>query len=100
MKGHWGSKKKKKPEDLHRHFVMRCIQRIGVVINDTELKRRLQANELSPTWRESNTRMHFMVPKDLLPKDFGREIEVVYDSSKHEFVTILFKDGKEFEEFF
>lgn len=99
MKGRWTSKKKKKPEDLHRHFVMRCIQRIGSVIDDAELKRRLKENKLSPAWRESNTKMHFTVPKDLLPKDFGREIEVVYDSSKHEFVTVLFKDGKDYEEF-
>ena len=78
---------------------MRCIQRIGAVIDDAELKRRLKENKLPHAWRESNTKMHFTVPKDLLPKDFGREIEVVYDSSKHEFVTVLFKDGKDYEEF-
>ena len=59
----------------------------------------MKENKLSHAWRESNTKTHFSVPKDLLPKDFVREIEVVYDSSKHEFVTVLFKDGKEYEEF-
>ena len=99
MKGRWFSKKKKQPEDLRKHFQMRCIQRIGAVINDEELKRRMRANLLSHAWRESNTKMHFTVPMDMLPKGFEREIEAVYDSSKHEFVTILFKDGKEYEEF-
>ena len=92
MKGRRVSKKKKQPEDLRRHFQMRCIQRIGAIINDEELKRRMRANLLSHAWRESNIKMHFTVPMD-------REIEAVYDSSKHEFVTILFKDGKEYEEF-
>lgn len=91
-------RKKKKPSDLHRHFVTRCIQRIGAVIDSDELKRLMNNNVLPVSWRESNTKMHFSVPKNLLPAGFKRDIEAVYDSNKHEFVTVLFKDGKEFED--
>ena len=98
MSWHWRPKKKKKAGNLKRHFKMRCIQRIGAPLDEEELKRRMRANMLSWLWRESNTKTHFSVPRDMLPKGFNREIEVVYDSDRHEFVTILFKDGIEFKE--
>lgn len=92
-------KRRKKPEDLKRHFSMRCIQRIGIGLDSEELKRRMKANLLVLSWRESNTKVHYIVPSNMLPAGFKREVEAVYDSSKHEFVTVLFKDGKEYEEF-
>ena len=83
---------------MKRHFAMRCIQRIGFPIDEVELKARLVANELTRTWRESNIKTHFLVPKDMLPNGFPMEIEAVYDSKRHEFVTVLFRGEKESED--
>lgn len=91
-------KRKKTPDDLKRHFSVRCIQRVGFPIDEEELKRRMVRHALSFLWKESNTKSHFLVPKDMLPVSCMREIEAVYDSKLHEFVTVLFRDGIEFAE--
>ena len=87
-------KKQKKARDLKRHFAMRCIQRVGFPIDEVELKKRLVANELTRTWRKSNIKTHFLVPKDMLPVGVPTEIEAVYDSKRHEFVTVLFSNAR------
>ena len=87
-------RKQKKARDLKRHFAMRCIQRVGFPIDEVALKKRLVANALTLTRRESNVKTHFLVPKDMLPNGFPREIEAVYDSKRHEFVTVLFGNAR------
>lgn len=90
-------KKRKTARDLKRHFSMRCIQRVGFPIDECELKKRMVANALLFTGRESNVKTHFLVPKDMLPVGFSREVEAVYDSKRHEFVTVLFRMQSESE---
>lgn len=86
-------KKRKRGADIVHHFNLRCLERIGVVLSQEELKRRLGKHQLELVRKESNTRTHFLVPKDLLPEGHSREMVAVYDKSRHYFVTVLFNDG-------
>ena len=86
--------KAKTSKDIVHHFKTRCFQRLGIFINEEDLKRRMVKNELPVLWSESNSKTHFQVPTDMLPKGFNREIVAVYDKTRHEFVTVLFKDGR------
>lgn len=84
------TKKKKKSADVMRHFNRRCMERIGMLLSQKELKNRMLKHELSVVMRESNERTHFLVPQDLLPKWHTREMVAVYDKKRHCFVTVLF----------
>lgn len=64
-----------------------------MVLSQDELKKRMGSHRLSVVRRESNTRTHFLVPKDMLPSGHSREMVAVYDKSRHYFVTVLFNDG-------
>ena len=86
------SRKKKKPFQVKRHFVTRCIERIGFPIDYDALKHEMDKGALTLSWKQSNTRTHWDVPTWLLPKGFGRKIVAVYDRTRHEFVTVLYKN--------
>ena len=88
--------KKKKCSDLQRHFHLRCMERLGIIIHVDELKKRLQEHELKFIRRESNAKTHWLVPKDMLPRGFTRRVIAVYDSIRHQFVTVLYYHGKIF----
>ena len=85
--------RKKRRSDLQRHFHLRCMERIGIILHPDELKNRMQNRELEYVRKESNTKTHWLVPKDMLPKDYKRRIVAVYDSVRHQFVTVLFDDN-------
>ena len=94
MRGHTKHKKAKTSKDIVHHFKIRCFQRLGIFIDEGQLKQRMLKHELPVLWSESNSKTHFQVPKDMLPEGFNREIVAVYDKTRHEFVTVLFKDGR------
>jgi len=85
--------RKKKSADLQRHFNMRCMERLGIVLHSDELKKKMQSGELEFVRRQSNTKSHFLIPKDMLPRDFTRRVVAVYDSVRHQFVTVLYDDN-------
>ena len=84
------SRKKKKPFHVKKHFTRRCLERIGFPIDADKLKELRASNSLQFVYRQSNTRTHWLVPMSLLPKGFERELVAVYDSVRHEFVTVLY----------
>ena len=86
------TKKKKKSADVIRHFNRRCMERIGMLLSQKELKNRMLKHELSVVMRESNERTHFLVPKDMLPNWHKNEMVAVYDKRRHDFVTVLYKN--------
>ena len=86
-------KKRKKGADLIHHFNFRCMERIGIILSQEDLKRRMNNHTLECIRKDSNTRTLFLVPKDMLPKGHTREMAVVYDRVRHNFVTVLFNDG-------
>ena len=91
-------KRKKTSADVVNHFNLRCMERIGMVLSQSELKNRMLEHKLTVVRRESNARTHFLVPKDMLPVWHKREMVAVYDKNRHNFVTVLFKNGGEFFE--
>lgn len=86
-------KRKKKGADLVHHFNRRCMQRIGVVLPQDELKRRMNKNQLTAVRKMSNTRTLFLIPRDMLPPWHRREMLAVYDKERHSFVTVVFRAG-------
>ncbi len=94
MHHHSKPKKAKTAEDVVHHFKMRCFQRLGIFIDIETLKSRMLKHDLPVVWSESNSKTHFQIPADMLPKGFNREVVAVYDKARHEFVTVLFKDGR------
>ena len=91
-------KKKKTKDDIARHFRVRCMERLGAFLSSDELRRRMIERQLKVVCKESSTRTHFLVPKEMLPETCTREIVAVYDKKRHDFVTVLFNDGGIFNE--
>lgn len=85
--------KKKTRADLQLHFHLRCMERLGIIVHADELKKRMQTGNLKFVRKESNTKSHFLIPKDMLPRDFTRRVVAVYDSVRHQFVTVLYDDN-------
>lgn len=80
-------KKAKKRGDVVAHFQRRCMERLGYVIPQDELKADMEAHRLRVHSKQSNTKTHFLYTT----KD-GREVVVVYDKMRHAFVTVLFPE--------
>ena len=89
--------KKKDPktrEIVISHFQKRCIQRLGVILKQRDLKLAMNNPELMvPILRQSNTKTHFKISSTFL-KTLGIDIEnseivLVYDKARHNFVTVL-----------
>jgi hypothetical protein len=91
-------KRKKTGADVINHFNLRCMERIGMVLSQDELKHRMLSHRLRSLGRESNARTHFLVPNDMLPFWHKEEMVAVYDKKRHNFVTVLFNNGGEFFE--
>ena len=96
-------KQKKSSEDIVAHFQRRCMERLGFVIRQRDLKDailNLSSGLVVPVWKQSNSKMHFKLSDAFLVKYGyckGSEIDVVavYDNLRHNFVTVLLytKDG-------
>ena len=87
--------KKKKPYNVKMHFSKRCIERIGFPIDSNRLKSLLVENKLQNVMRESNNKTHWLVPKELLPVEWDKEMVAVYDKVRHEFVTVIFRNPED-----
>lgn len=82
-------KKAKTSEDLVKHFQKRCIERIGIILNQRKLKDLMINHKMRCIDKLSNTRTMFHLKKedwnssDMLQKD----VVVIYDKPRHSFVT-------------
>ena len=86
----------KSHDDIVAHFQKRCLERIGIVLNQRELKQLAAENKLECIRKQSNSKTHFRLRKEqyngkqLLQFD----VELVYDKLRGAFVTV-WKYGSE-----
>lgn len=78
-------KKRNKSKNIKKHFVIRCLERLGVVLNSSDIVRKIQNHELEFISKTSNSRTIF---KYISPID-KKEYRVVYDKNRHDVVTIF-----------
>ena len=75
-------RRKTKKEAQKIHFIQRCAQRIGVLLDDKEIVRKIQNNELDFIRRDSHRvtiwRLNFM----------EKNYKVVYDKLRKQIITI------------
>lgn len=84
-----GKPKKKTPEDLVKHFQMRCQERLGFILTQKYLKEELRAGRLILEENVSRTRKVYR-----LPRKYDSDYLVVYDKPRHTFVTVYRKEEK------
>lgn len=82
-------KKAKTHEDIVAHFQKRCLERLGIVLNQRVLKEMLAAKKLVFLQKQSNTKTHFRVRRELYAgkQMLQFDVVVVYDKLRHAFVT-------------
>ena len=78
-----------KRKTVDRHFMIRCIQRLGYVPSTKSLIKQIQNNKLEFYYRESNRLSHWKW------KDPIKNIDciLVYDKERKQLVTILFENS-------
>lgn len=76
-----GSKKK----SVKKHFFKRSLERVGVLLDEQELVRKIQNAELEFVERQSNRRTVFRTEYN------GKKYRIVYDKLRKQIITILFE---------
>ena len=76
-----GSKKK----NAKKHFQKRSLERVGVLLNEKELVRKIQNHELEFVERQSNRKTVFRL------KYLDKTYRIVYDKQRKQIITILFE---------
>lgn len=79
-----GSKKK----NVKKHFQKRSLERVGVLLNEKELVRKIQNHELEFVERQSNRKTVFRL------KYLDKTYRIVYDKLRKQIITILFEAGQ------
>lgn len=79
-----GSKKK----NVKKHFQKRSLERVGVLLNEKELVRKIQNHELEFVERQSNRKTVFRL------KYLDKTYRIVYDKQRKQIITILFEVGQ------
>ena len=67
------------------HFKTRCCQRMGVILNQDELKKMMQNGQLKFLFKQSNSKTHWRIT---VPAT-GKSAVLVYDKLRNVFVTVL-----------
>ncbi len=79
-----GSKKK----NVKKHFQKRSLERVGVLLNEKELVRKIQNHELEFVERQSNRKTVFRL------KYLDKTYRIVYDKQRKQIITILYEVGQ------
>ncbi len=79
-------KKLSKKEAQSRHFERRSIERVGVILNQNEIVRQIQNNELSVIGKQTNRVTLFKL------EHLGKSFKVAYDKNRKQVVTIMPED--------
>lgn len=74
-----------KRKAIKSHFQRRSLERIGVLLDDKELVKKIQANELEFVERQSNRVSVFRY------KFREKSYRLVYDKTRKQIITILFE---------
>lgn len=95
---------KKTREDIVSHFQMRCMERLGFIIRQRDLKdamANLESGLITFIRKQSNSKTHFKLSDRFLcgygfENENSMNVVVVYDRIRHNFVTVLLyaEDGK------
>ena len=82
-------KRCKTHDDIVAHFQKRCLERIGVILNQRTLRDLLINNKLKKLHSQSNTKTHFLLKKEQYNGKNMLQFDVVliYDKLRHGFVT-------------
>ena len=75
-----------KRKAIKSHFQRRSLERIGVLLDDKELVKKIQANELEFVERQSNRVSVFRY------KFCEKSYRLVYDKTRKQIITILFEN--------
>lgn len=76
-------KKLSKKQAQSRHFERRSIERVGVILNQNEIVRQIQNNELSVIGKQTNRITLFKLER------LGKSFKVAYDKNRKQVVTIM-----------
>lgn len=93
----WHSKKHRKSKshfDIVQHFQSRCLERLGKVLKQKDLKGCIDRHTLVYVGRQSCNKTHWEIPHQLLKAwevkvEEGTDVIVVYDKMRNGFVTVL-----------
>lgn len=78
-------RKHSKSKNIKKHFSRRCLERVGLYLNSSDIVRKIQNNELEFASRTSNSRTVFKYNCPITKKEY----RIVYDKNKHDVVTIF-----------
>ena len=85
---------KKTADDLINHFQKRCLQRIGIILNQRQLKELMNTKKMQLLVNQSRTKkMYHLHREDWNAKEMlHKDVVVVYDNVRHAFVTTYLYD--------
>lgn len=89
--GMFKRKQKKTADDIVMHFQKRCLERLGIILNQRELKRLMAERQLVTLCKQSNTKTLFKLLKERYNGKQLLQFDVVlaYDKTRHAFVTVM-----------
>lgn len=76
-----GNKKKA----VKKHFFRRSLERVGVLLDENDLIRKIQNHELEFVEHQSNRKTVFRLEYN------GQKYRIVYDKVRKQIITILFE---------
>lgn len=76
-----GSKKK----TVKKHFFRRSLERVGVLLDENDLIRKIQNHELEFVERQSNRKTVFRIEYN------SKKYRIVYDKVRKQIITVLFE---------
>ena len=90
-------RKSKSHFDIVQHFQTRCLERLGKVLRQKDLKECMDRHTLVYVGRQSCNKTHWEIPRQLLEVwgvkvEEGMDVVVVYDKMRNGFVTVLTYD--------
>ena len=75
----------KKQRNMQKHFAIRSIERLGVLLDEKEIIKQIQQGELPFLKRQSNRVSVFRYTRD------EKNYRLVYDKIRKQLITILFE---------
>ena len=79
-------KRLNKKEAQSKHFERRSLERVGVILNQKEIIRQIQNNELAVIGKQTNRITLFQLER------LGKFFKVAYDKNRKQVVTIMPED--------
>lgn len=81
-----------KKKAVKKHFQRRSLERIGVLLNEAELVRKIQNQELEFIERQSNRKTVYRL------EYLGNFYRIIYDKNRKQIITVLYEIGEQCKE--